>query len=256
MSLPHVDHIILLVHDLEKTRADLTGLGFVVQERADTKHGGTAFLFISFEDGSYILLTSFTKPEAAASHRLGPVLAEGEGWADYSFVVDNLDAAIARARAAGVTLGDVHDVNNVVQSGETWGLRLLVAGRGAEGDDALPFFVQDVSGRDIRIPKAVSHPNGALGVSALMIGAPDPAATAKGLAALLGAPTPAMNDGAYELTAGPCRLRIIANRDDLPGRRSGGGLVDASIRTATGGKAGALDLTLAHGARMTLEAVR
>jgi catechol 2,3-dioxygenase-like lactoylglutathione lyase family enzyme len=247
MQKPHLDHILILVEDLDKTCADMAALGFTVQERADTQHSGTAFRFVSFQDGSYILLTSFTDPKVAASHRLAPVLKEGEGWADYSFVVDDLEASISRAKAAGVTLGKVADVRNVVKSGEQWGLRLLVAGRGAQGDDALPFVVEDTVGRDIRIPSFKPHANGVTHVTSISIGSPDPARTAVSLRALLG-----IEKGAddHSFKAGALSVNVVANAPGLAGRRNMGGLVAAQMKSSE--QAGLLDLKLTHGAHITL----
>ena len=252
MTEPQVDHIVHLVNDLDKACADFASLGFTVQERADTKHGGTSFRFVCFADGSYILLTAYASKEAAASHRLGNILAEGEGIADYSFVVPDLEAAIARGRAAGATLGKINDVNNVVQSGAQWGLRLLVSGRGSGGDEALPFLVQDVAGRDIRIPPAVPHANGATGIAALTVGAADPVATAKILGALLDAAVGPGDDGAQVMQAGPTRVQIVPNSEGLPGRRAAGGLASIRIHTSKQQGAGPLDLALAHGGQITL----
>jgi hypothetical protein len=252
MSLPRVDHLILLVEDLDRASADIAALGFTVQERADTKHGTTRFRFVTFEDGSYILITAFTSREAAAGHRLGPVLAEGEGWADYSFAVADLDEAAARATTGGTVLGSVHDVRNVVASGKEWALRLLVAGHGASGDDALPFLIQDVVGRDVRIPAAVPHANGAIGVAEIRVSAPDPAATASRLAALVGVSVATAADGGFSLHVGSCTVTVLPHRPGGPGARRTGGMTSAVLRCRPGLKAVALDGLATHHARIEL----
>jgi len=246
-----LDHIVMLVHDLEAACADLRSLGFTVQERADTKTGTTEFRFISFEDGSYILVMAFQSASAQAGHRLGAILAEGEGWADYSFLVPAVDAAIARGKTAGVTLGKVNEVTNVVRSGASWSLRLLVSGRGAGGDDALPFLVEDTGGRDVRIPAPLPHANGATGIAALRVGAADPAGTAARLGALLDL-APAATNAGWTISAGPARIEIVANAQGLPGRRATGGLVETWI--AADDAAGLLDPARSHFARITLVA--
>lgn len=247
--MPQIDHLIVLVKDLEATAADYAALGFTIQERADTSHGNTAFRFISFEDGSYILLTTYTTEEAARTHRLAQIFAEGEGFVDYSFTVTDVDAAAAAAKAKGGIMGPIHDVQNLVKSGETWSLKLLVSGRGAGGDDALPFLVQDTQGRSARIPASVPHANGALGLKSLTIGSEKPAETAALLAALVG-----VENDALTLDMGSYKLEVVANAADLAGRRNGGGLASISLRVAPGTPAKVLDLALTHGAIITLEA--
>ncbi|WP_334192428.1 VOC family protein [Pararhodobacter sp.] len=188
--LPAVDHVVLLVHDLVEATSVLEGAGFTVLRRADqAEKPGSTFRFVSFADGSYILLNAFSA-EAMARHRLGPVLAEREGWGDWSLCVDDLDAAIARADGAGIALGGENAVRNVLTTGEAWGLRLLVSGRGSPGDPALPFLVQDTEGRGARIPGPSVHANGASGIAGVSAAAEDPLASARRTAALAGLPAP------------------------------------------------------------------
>lgn len=157
------DHVVLLVNDLDEAAANFTKLGFKVQERADlnASHGATVFRFVSLDDGSYILLTAFSSDEARARHRLGPCLENGEGHADWSFTVANAASLGAELKQAGFPVTGPVDVSNVVEGGHKWGLDLLMLGRGAEGDPALPFVVSDNEGREHRIPAPVAHANGA-----------------------------------------------------------------------------------------------
>src|SRR5690606_30298033 len=134
------DHFVLLVNDLDTASRDFAALGFTVLERADTSHGSTAFRFVSFAAGSYILLTAFRSPEGQASHRLGPVLDAGEGWADWSFVGPDATAAAASLSKNGFANKGPVPVSNVLAGGERWALDLLMTGRGSGGDFALPFL--------------------------------------------------------------------------------------------------------------------
>lgn len=212
VSLPFVDHVVLLVHDLEQAAADMEAAGFTVLQRADTaEKPGSTFRFVSFADGSYVLLNAFSD-ENLEKHRLGPLLKARQGWADWSFVVDDLDAAIARAEAAAIPLGPLNAVKNTLATGEAWGLRLLVSGRGSPGDVALPFLVEDVEGRHARIPGPSSHANGASGIAEVTIASDNPVGSARRLAILLDLPLP--EDPA--LVAGNTTLRFVPK--DLAGR--------------------------------------
>jgi hypothetical protein len=183
------DHFVVLVHDIERASADYEALGFTVQTRADSKPGhGAHYRFVVLKDGSYILLTQFVSQEVIATHRLGPDLLEGEGCADYSFVVANVkDTAEALKTAGGKTKGPV-DVSNVLMDGSEWGLKLLMTGKGTEGDKALPFVVEDTIGRNFRIPAFKPHANGVTQLAGLTITSANAAQTARSLGIILDAP--------------------------------------------------------------------
>ena len=237
------DHLIVLVHDLDTASRDYQALGFTVQERHDTEHGKTRFRFISFDEGSYILLTAFASAADQASHRLGEVLAAGEGWADWSFVVP--DASAIAAALASFPQSGPGRVSNVIADGRTWALDLLMFGRGAGGDVCLPFVVSDVEGRSARIPGPVPHANGATGIVGLRLSSADPVAVGNILMALGGtAATPCRYDfGAIWVEVLPL---------DAEGGRPGGGMVEAVL---SGPAAQVLDLHRAHGAPLRIEVV-
>jgi catechol 2,3-dioxygenase-like lactoylglutathione lyase family enzyme len=239
------DHLVLLVHDLDKAVNDFQALGFTVLERADTSHGSTIFRFVSFADGSYLLLTAFTSVEGMKGHRLGTVLESGEGWADYSFVVPDANAAGGALKAEGFPVRGPVKVSNVLAGGEAWGLDLLMTGRGAGGDNALPFLVSDNEGRDHRIPGPSRHANGATGVRSVTVSTGDGVKVVDTLVAIGGRAEAGAPKGQ--------RVRFanvwvdVVPLADAPDGRPGGGMVEAVIATDTGEER-ALDLALSHGA--------
>lgn len=206
---PRLDHLILLVHDIDEAVAAFSGAGFTVLERADAKAGSTLSRFVVFADDSYIQLAAFRSPQTIETHRLGPVMASGGGFADYSILVADLDEAGRRGAAAGVILGAVHEVGNSVAGAGDWSLRLLLAGRGTQGDEALPFLVQDVAGRGVRVPPAPSHGNGARGIAAVTVASTLPAASARRLRALLGLPTDASPQPEHVVSVGGCTVTFV-----------------------------------------------
>lgn len=165
------DHLILLTHDLEDAVRDFEMLGFTVQRRNDSVEGSMRNRFICFADGSYLLLSTFADPDQAQRHRLAPFFAKGEGWADYSFVVDDLAGAASRLTSADLPTRGPVKVADTLATGEDWSLDLLMAGVGSGGDGALPFLVEDTAGRNKRIPAALPHANGATGIAGLRIAA-------------------------------------------------------------------------------------
>jgi len=236
------DHLVLLVNDLDTAASDFAALGFTVLERADTSHGSTAFRFVPFADGSYILLTAFTSDAGRQGHRLGPVIEAGEGWADYSFVVPDATAAVGALNRGGFVAKGPVPVANVLAGGERWALDLLMTGRGSGGDVALPFLVSDVEGRKHRIPGPAAHANGANGIAGLAISTGKPDLVKRTLAAIGG-----RIDGD----------RVIFGRGHVdvlplgtPQERPGGGIVAVTL---TGPEDRTFDLALAHGAPLGME---
>lgn len=237
------DHLIVLVHDLEAAARDYQALGFTVLERHDTEHGKTRFRFVSFDDGSYILLTSFASAADQASHRLGEVLTAGEGWADWSFVVPSANATAAAL--SGFPQSGPVSVSNVIADGRKWALDLLMFGRGAGGDVSLPFVISDVEGRPARIPAPLPHANGATGIVGLKLSSADPATVGRTLVALGGTE---VSPNRYDFGATWVEVLPL----DTAGGRLGGGMVEAVL---SGSTAQSLDLGLAHGAPLRIEAI-
>lgn len=241
------DHFVVLVRDLEQATADYEALGFTTQVRADSKPGhGAHYRFVVFEDSSYILLTQFVSDEVIATHRLGPDLIEGEGCADYSFVVPDVAAtATALQAAGGKTRGPV-DVSNILVDGSEWGLKLLMAGKGTEGDDALPFVVEDVKGRGFRIPAYKPHANGVTSFAGLTITSADAESTAKALGIILGAPVSAHGE-AFDVAAGAAPVKVLSDTGSSRIGRARGGVYEILLN---GEKDMLLDIEKAHGLRL------
>ena len=180
------DNLVLLVEDLDAAAADFETLGFVVLERADTSHGSIRYRFVSFQDGAYILLMTFVSEAAKVAHRLGPVLSTGEGWADYSFRVDSAAGARRTLRNAGMRVAGPVEVSNTIVGGHRWALDLVMTGRGAGGDVALPYLVCDRIGVEHRIPGPPVHPNGAIGVAGVRVVSARPSTVVEVLRAIGG----------------------------------------------------------------------
>ncbi|MCB1387603.1 MAG: VOC family protein [Rhodobacteraceae bacterium] len=241
MPIPF-DHFVLLVQDLDQAARDFAALGFTVQTRADTEHGKAEYRFICFDDGSYLLLTAFTSPEAQATHRLGEVLAVGEGWADWSFTVPDAKAAAAALAAAGLPTRGPVAVSNVIADGSKWALELLMCGRGCGGDVCLPFVVSDVEGRSARIPAPKPHANGATGLVGLSLSTADATTVGRTLALLGGTQTAR---GQFDF--GKVRVEVLPL--DTPQGRPGGGMVKAVL---SGSTAREFDIAQTHGAPLAM----
>lgn len=249
------DHLVLLVRDLDKVTTDFEKLGFVVLERNDTSHGPTRFRFVSFNDGAYILLTAFSSDEARAAHRLGPVLAAGEGWADYSFLVDDARATGRSLKAAGIPVAGPVEVANTVAGGHKWALDLLMAGRGTEGDVALPFLVSDRQGARHRVPGPSTHANGANGVAGVKVASAEPAGVVAGLLAMGGKRTAGGPTDRRDTRVGVSNGWVDIVAGDALSSRPEGGLFEVHLscdRPDLPPEGELLDIDLTHGAAIRL----
>ncbi|MBS7707184.1 VOC family protein [Chelatococcus asaccharovorans] len=227
------DHLIVLVHDLDAAARDFEKLGFTISERHDSVAGSMENRFISFADGSYLLLSAFADPAAAEKHRLGPLLQRGEGWADYSFAIAGIEEITAQLQAQHAPIRGPVQVSNTVASGENWSLDLLMTGIGAGGDDALPFIVEDRAGRMHRIPAAPHHRNGATGIAGVRVATPSADTVIQTLQAILGeaialSRTEAHGRPATRLSFGTGWVEVF---EDLSVNNGTGGLFEAVIAT-------------------------
>ena len=176
-----LDHVVIAVEDLEQAIADYRGLGFTVEPGG--RHPGRTShnALVVFEDGSYLELIAWTKPNPA--ERWNNVLLEhGEGFMDFALIPEDVPRAIAQAKSRGLEL-----------DGPIEGGRLRPDGRKLEWRTArqktfdLPFLCGDVTPREWRVPPdRTEHANGAVGVAKLTVAVSDAETSAARYAALLG----------------------------------------------------------------------
>src|SRR5690606_24072418 len=74
-----------------------------------------------------------------------------------------------------------------LRSGEPWGVKLILPGIGA-GHPALPFVIEDVGGRQLRIPTTrTTHPNGTTGTAGMAVSVHNRQTASAGFEVLFGA---------------------------------------------------------------------
>ncbi|KAL1728044.1 glyoxalase-like domain-containing protein [Schizophyllum commune] len=184
-----LDHIVHLAPNVKDATENLTKLGFIVLAGGTHADGLTENALISFPDGTYIELISFThdpsyyppnSPERTAreSHRWAN---KSPGWIDYAFLGNGQldppnrisDLVNARAKARG---------GEPIYKAEVPGGRLrpdgvrldwvITAGEEEGVLGLIPFFCGDVTERGLRVPGSANettHPVGAQGVTAVRI---------------------------------------------------------------------------------------
>jgi catechol 2,3-dioxygenase-like lactoylglutathione lyase family enzyme len=209
-----IDHVVILVKDLEKATTDFGALGFTVVPGGEHTDGATHNALIAFADGTYLELIAFKR--SAPEHRWWPYTqaGTGEGLIDYALLPSNIAEDIAASRERGLNL-----------EGPFPGGRKRLDGQeirwqtGLPPSHDLPFFCADVTPRELRVPSGAAweHPNGVSGIATLTIAVADLAASVAHYEALLGTkanPTPTSD---LEVAVFPCgKANIIVAKAGLP----------------------------------------
>jgi catechol 2,3-dioxygenase-like lactoylglutathione lyase family enzyme len=180
-----IDHLVILVDKLEAAVVDYERLGFLVTPGGEHTSGGTHNALVVFADGSYLELIAFKHPAEPSINPWWTLLPYGEGLIDYALLSDGLAADVARANEQLALLAPPEDGGRRRVDGERLGWR---SARPAGNDSPLPFVIEDLTPRELRVPPSGSHhANGALGLESVTVAvrAIDQAAAA--YAALLGA---------------------------------------------------------------------
>lgn len=180
-----LDHVVIAVSDLARAVADYRALGFTVLEGGIHANGATHNALIGFADGTYLELLAATG-EAARPEALdfSPMLQHGEGLCGWALRADDLSGLVATLRARAISISPPIAGARQKPDGSqlAWRLALVEGG-------FLPFFIQDVTPRALRIPAdpaLTTHPNGVRGISGVELVTPDLAASQARYQALLG----------------------------------------------------------------------
>jgi hypothetical protein len=186
--LRQIDHVVLVVLDLERASAEHRARGFTVTPGGEHAGGLTHNALVGFQDGSYLELIAFHDAAAArGKHSWQPVAERGGGWADFALLSDDIHAdadALKDLLARPVESG-----------GRTRPDGVAVAWISARMRSPLPFLIQDVTLRAVRVPEgdASRHANGITGVAGLILGARDAELLTKSYARLRERGAPAID---------------------------------------------------------------
>jgi hypothetical protein len=239
--LTRLDHLVILVRDLELASADYESLGFAVTPGGEHADGLTRNALVPFPDGTYLELVSFLDPEDPTDNVWGwRGFYPREGLIDYCVASDDLDAEAERLTALGFEVEGPDDGGRRLPDGTNirWrSARIRQKGR------VLPFLIEDLTPRELRVPAGpeTRHPNGAVGVSRLEISAPDEESAANSLAALA--------DTAPPVRLGSCTLWPVEARDKS-GQGPGPSALELAVEDAGGLRE--LDPAVSHGAGLRL----
>ncbi len=156
------DHVLIAVNDLETAIVNFTGLGFTVIRGGEHASRTTHNALICFADGAYIELIAPTgyEPQPGADFRF--MLRAGEGLVGYALESDDLVADVMGMRARGIIIDDPSSGARRREDGVTLHWRSAMMGK-----NIAPFFIQDETARNLRVPDdpgSITHANGVTGV--------------------------------------------------------------------------------------------
>lgn len=222
MVLPlTLDHIVILVADLDAAVTAYQGLGFHVVpggRHASATHNA----LIGFDDGAYVELIAFY--ETAPHHRWWPRLVAGGGMIAVCLHTTDVQAAVTALRAHGIPMTALEAQSRTRPDGVrlAWQLSFHDVGR-----DLLPFLIQDTTPRANRVPPGAPHPNGCRAIGSLTFAVHDLSMVEKWVTAI-GADAEHMD--AAELDAHGLRCWIGAHDFDFLTPRDPVGRLAAVLR--------------------------
>ncbi len=149
--LHRIDHIVILVRDLDEASANWSRAGFTVTPGGTHAAGTTHNALVTFEDGTYFELIAFFEPDTQQEHRWWPRVADGEGLIDYALLSDDLNTDAAGFRGRGLVVEGPSDGGRKRPDGQEISWRSAMLGRGI-GNPTLPFVIEDVTARELRVP--------------------------------------------------------------------------------------------------------
>jgi hypothetical protein len=187
MNSLSIDHVILVVSDLQVASQQFSQLGFTVIPGGVHSGGSTHNALVPFPDGSYLELLSTTRSsrlkflfmlkrlrllslyigdDTAINRRLTTDLACGIGIADFCMCAGDLGKEISLLRARGEHFTDPFPGGRRRPDDQeiSW---LTSVPRTLD----LPFLIEDITPRELRLPMVDDdyHKNGILGISGLAI---------------------------------------------------------------------------------------
>lgn len=252
--LQGIDHIVIVVNDLEQAAKDYEQLGFTVVPGG--KHPvGSHNVLISLADGSYIEIIAFYRE--AIDHRWWDPLQKGERLVDFCMQTNDLRGDTLKLRAAGVAINDPVPWSRTRPDG--YELKWLLSLAQGSHRGVAPFLIQDITPREERIPQTFDHKNGATGIGTMTVAVGELTAVRQWYDAVLG--SPGMNVTNETLQAKGVRYPIGSHTLDFlmpldPQsplinwlRTFGPSTYAATLRSSSSGTS-AFDHKLTHGANL------
>ncbi|ASV88596.1 glyoxalase-like domain protein (plasmid) [Ochrobactrum quorumnocens] len=185
-----VDHVFILVNDLDKSAEHYRRLGFTLSPRGlHSKEKGTGNYTIMLPD-DYFELLGIVNEMQGNLHQRQRLADQGEGLHAIACRIDSAQHAKAELAALGIQTSEVGAFQRRVQlskGGEGIAAFETVSFNDEEVPQGMVFMCQHKTRETVWLPELIEHENGAIGLSAIGLISGDPQAAARGFARLYGA---------------------------------------------------------------------
>jgi hypothetical protein len=211
-----VDHIVILVRDLDASRDAIARLGFTVSPRGlHSAHMGTANYTIMLGEDYFELLGILTPTEANTQWQRA-LEARGEGPSAIALQTPDARALMAELEAAGIGAPPVLDFARPVElPGGGTGEAAFSIARLAPGatPGVATFACQQRTRETVWIPELMRHANTATGLASLTLAVEDPAAAAAQWGVVFGAGAVTETDETVWIDTGTVPLNLMTPED-------------------------------------------
>lgn len=207
-----VDHIFLLVKNLEQSAEQYRRLGFTLSPRGlHSKEKGSGNYTIMFPK-DYFELLGMVAETPGNLHLREKLSAQGEGVHAVACRIDSASQAKAELAALGLETGNVGAFSRPVQlpnGGEGVAAFETVAFADQEVPQGMVFMCQHKTRETVWLPELIEHENGVNGLSAVLAVSTDPEASANGFAKLFAEGKATGSGGEWRVSTGPDSADIL-----------------------------------------------
>ncbi|MBX3065889.1 MAG: VOC family protein [Anaerolineae bacterium] len=158
-----LDHIVIGVADLDRAMQQYRDLGFTVVYGGKHAAGNTHNALICLQDGTYIELLAPTGDlPASGALNFGGLLDRGQGLIGFALRSDDLEVEAERMRQQGIAIGEIITGGRTRADGKRLEWKI-----GRVGDSYAPFYIEDVTPRELRVsndPAVTTQANGISGI--------------------------------------------------------------------------------------------
>ncbi|MBL3570768.1 hypothetical protein BV509_01555 [Rhodovulum sulfidophilum] len=207
-----VDHVFLLVEDLDRSAEAYRRLGFTLSPKGlHSAAKGTANYTLMFP-ADYMELLGIVTPTEGNAPRREALAREGEGLRAVACRIDDADAAKTALDALGIATAEVGHFERPVPlpgGGTAPAAFATLPYAEAELPFGLVFMCQHKTRETVWLPELLTHPNRACGLGAIFAQSADPEAAAARLARLFAAGTVVPLGGGARVETGPDSAPIL-----------------------------------------------
>lgn len=249
--ITQIDHVLVAVPDLAAASADYRRLGFTVTPGGTHANGATHNALVAFADGAYLELIALVNPSAPPQDRWGEMMARARGLIGFALLTPDAGAAAGEVRERGVRTSDAVENGRLRPDGERVAWRAFNVQAGDEDERVLPFVIEDVTPRGLRVPAGdqAVHPLGVTRLAGVEVAVRDLDEAAGWFAGLLGVQPAASPDAdRRRLPLGPQWIDLVPLAAGSP--RAG---IAAITLGGAGGEPRDLPLDGTGGARIRVE---